>query len=78
MTAVSSANRTTEPAATNIDDAQDMLGAAVQIYLDAGPTDRDVPSTILDVTTQTPRVLREGAIELARLKEFDDRVELAT
>jgi L-threonylcarbamoyladenylate synthase len=76
--AVSSANRTTEAAATNIDDAEEMLGAAVQIYLDGGPTSADVPSTILDVTTQTPRVLREGAIELARLKEFDDRVELAT
>jgi L-threonylcarbamoyladenylate synthase len=76
--AVSSANRTTEPAATNVDDAEEMLGAAVQVYLDDGPTGGEVPSTILDVTTATPRVLREGAIELARLKEFDDRVELAT
>jgi hypothetical protein len=30
------------------------------------------------VTADPPRVLREGAIELASLKEFDERVEVAS
>jgi L-threonylcarbamoyladenylate synthase len=76
--AVSSANRTAKPAPSKVDEAEEMLGAAVQVYLDGGPTDGGVPSTIVDVTADPPRVLREGAIELAALKEFDERVELAT
>jgi L-threonylcarbamoyladenylate synthase len=76
--AVSSANRTAKPAPSTVDEAEEMLGAAVQVYLDGGPTDGGVPSTIVDVTADPPRVLREGAIELAALKEFDERVELAT
>jgi L-threonylcarbamoyladenylate synthase len=76
--AVSSANRTQKPAASTVDEAEEMLGAAAQVYLDGGPSDGGAPSTIVDVTADPPRVLREGAIELAALKEFDERVELAT
>lgn len=76
--AVSSANRTGQPAASTVDEAEEMLGAAVQVYLDGGQTDGGPASTILDVTASPPRVLREGAIELAALKEFDEHVELAT
>ena len=75
--AVSSANRTGQPSPTTVDHAEEMLGESVQVYLDGGPTDGDVPSTILDVTADPPRVLREGAIELASLKEYDERVEVA-
>jgi L-threonylcarbamoyladenylate synthase len=76
--AVSSANRTGQPSPTAVDAAEEMLGESVQVYLDGGPTDGDTPSTILDVTADPPRVLREGAVELASLKEFDERVEVAS
>jgi L-threonylcarbamoyladenylate synthase len=76
--AVSSANRTGQPSPTAVDAAEEMLGESVLVYLDGGPTDGDTPSTILDVTADPPRVLREGAIELASLKEFDERVEVAS
>jgi L-threonylcarbamoyladenylate synthase len=76
--AVSSANRTGQPSPTTVDAAEEMLGLTVEVYLDGGPTQGDVPSTILDVTSDPPRVLREGAIELAKLKEFDERVEVAS
>lgn len=76
--AVSSANRTGKPAAKTLDEAEEMLGVTVAVYLDGGPTDGGVPSTILDVTASPPRVLREGAIELAALQALDERVELAT
>jgi L-threonylcarbamoyladenylate synthase len=60
--AVSSANNTGHPAATNADDAEDMLGWAVEVVLDGGPSAGSVASTIVDCTGDQPRILREGAI----------------
>lgn len=73
--AVSSANTTGEAAAQNVDDAMRMLGESIAVYLDGGPTASGVPSTILDVTGPTPRVLRNGAIDLATLHEFNNTIE---
>ena len=60
--AVSSANTTGKPAATNADDVIDMLGDVVAVVLDAGETPGEQPSTIVDCTGDRPRILREGAI----------------
>ncbi|MCW2846386.1 MAG: threonylcarbamoyl-AMP synthase [Marmoricola sp.] len=65
--AVSSANSTGYPAATDADDAEDMLGWAVEVILDGGPTSGDKASTIVDCTGDRPRILREGAITAAQL-----------
>jgi L-threonylcarbamoyladenylate synthase len=65
--AVSSANNHGHPAATNADEAEDMLGWAVQVVLDGGPSKGAVASTIVDCTGTKPRVLREGAIDRAQL-----------
>jgi tRNA threonylcarbamoyl adenosine modification protein (Sua5/YciO/YrdC/YwlC family) len=65
--AVSSANLTGMPAATNADAAESMLGESVEVLLDAGPTAGPVPSTIVDVTGETGRVLRRGALDVERL-----------
>jgi tRNA threonylcarbamoyl adenosine modification protein (Sua5/YciO/YrdC/YwlC family) len=67
--AVSSANRTGLPAATNADDAQAMLGELVRVVLDAGPTPGPVPSTIVDCTGEKGRILRQGALPVGRLNE---------
>ena len=55
--AVSSANRTGEPAATTAAEAESMLGDAVEVYLDGGPVGASYPgvdqrsgSTIVDAT----------------------------
>ncbi|MCW2785502.1 MAG: threonylcarbamoyl-AMP synthase [Marmoricola sp.] len=66
--AVSSANLTGRPAATNADEAEEMLGDAVEVILDGGPTHDDLPSTIVDCTGARPRVLRVGAISVAELR----------
>ncbi|WP_225914968.1 L-threonylcarbamoyladenylate synthase [Nocardioides jiangsuensis] len=68
--AVSSANRTGLDAATDADQAESMLGDAVDVVLDGGPSAGPVPSTIVDVTGQTGRVLRLGAVPLERLQEI--------
>ena len=66
--AVSSANITGRPAATDADQAAEMLGASVSVILDGGPTADDRPSTILDCTAERPRVLRVGAVPVAELR----------
>jgi tRNA A37 threonylcarbamoyladenosine synthetase subunit TsaC/SUA5/YrdC len=65
------------PAAVDVVEAVEMLGDAVAVYLDNGHAAGGIASTILDVTGDVPRVLREGAISLARLQEFDPTVQLA-
>jgi L-threonylcarbamoyladenylate synthase len=67
--AVSSANRTGLPPATDAAEAARQLGTAVPIYLDGGASGDPVPSTILDLTGDVPRVLRSGALPLERLRE---------
>lgn len=66
--AVSSANVTGKPAATDADQAAEMLGASVSVVLDGGPTVDDRPSTIVDCTGDQPRILRVGAIGVAELR----------
>jgi L-threonylcarbamoyladenylate synthase len=68
--AVSSANRSGQPPATTCDEAQAQLGDAVRVYLDGGPASGGVASTIVDLTTEPPRVLRPGAIPVERLREI--------
>jgi tRNA threonylcarbamoyl adenosine modification protein (Sua5/YciO/YrdC/YwlC family) len=67
--AVSSANRTGAPPASTAAEAEAMLGNDVAVYLDGGPTPDVVPSTIIDVTGDVPRLLRSGAIALERLRD---------
>src|SRR5690606_6016028 len=55
--AVSSANTTGAPPARTIEEAEEMLGRKVAVYLDGGPSASGVPSTILDATGSTPRIL---------------------
>jgi L-threonylcarbamoyladenylate synthase len=73
--AVSSANITGEPAATTVEAAEDMLGGRVAVYLDGGPSPSGVPSTILDATGTTPRVLRLGSVTLDVLHTFNNTIE---
>lgn len=75
--AVSSANTTGDPAAQTIEQAQDMLGGRVSVYLDGGPSQSGIPSTILDATGSTPRILRQGAISLDTLHTFNNTIEPA-
>jgi L-threonylcarbamoyladenylate synthase len=68
--AVSSANRTGMAAATTVEEAEDMLGESVAVYLDDGPATGGVPSTIIDATAPALRLLRAGAIDPEQLREL--------
>jgi tRNA threonylcarbamoyl adenosine modification protein (Sua5/YciO/YrdC/YwlC family) len=67
--AVMSANKDGHPPPLNAADAEEQLGFVVKVYLDAGPPATAAPSTIVDVTKSVPRVVRTGAIDVARLQE---------
>ena len=60
--AVSSANLSGHPPATDADQAEEMLGSAVMAIVDDGPTPGETPSTIIDVTGDRCRILRPGAL----------------
>jgi len=75
--AVSSANISGRPPATTVAEATDQLGSSVAVYLDGGPCRVGVASTIVDLTGDEPRVLREGAVPVAEVAEVLGR-EVAT
>jgi L-threonylcarbamoyladenylate synthase len=66
--AVSSANRSGQPPATTAMDARLQLGASVSVYLDSGPGGGPVPSSIVDLTGEAPRLLRAGALDADALR----------
>ena len=70
--AVSSANVSGRPPAITCDEAREQLGDSVSVYLDGGRAPKGEPSTIVDVTGPSPRVLREGAVTTAEVAEVLD------
>ena len=85
--AVSSANLTGQPAATTAQEAEEMLGESISVYLDggmAGADARGTASTIIDATPLlTPggevRVVRAGVIPVSAIMQTlsEIRAELA-
>lgn len=67
--AQSSANVSGQQPATTIAEAKAQLGESVAVYLDGGPAGEPVPSSIVDLTGETPRMLREGAVTKADVVE---------
>jgi L-threonylcarbamoyladenylate synthase len=60
--AVSSANISGQPPAVTAKDARDQLGDLVEVYIDAGPSQQQAASTIVDLTGAHPKVLRQGPV----------------
>src|SRR6516164_8184908 len=67
--AVSSANVSGRPPAVDADEARDQLGELVDVYLDAGRSQQQAASTIVDLTGTTPRILRAGPVSVERIAE---------
>lgn len=55
---------------TTIDSAMDQLGSQVDFYIDCGRTALGVPSTVVDLSKDEIRVLREGAIPKERIESY--------
>jgi tRNA threonylcarbamoyl adenosine modification protein (Sua5/YciO/YrdC/YwlC family) len=60
--AVSSANISGQPAAATAAEAHRQLGDLVDVYLDGGTSEQQAASTIVDLTGEAPKILREGPV----------------
>ncbi|OBI49543.1 L-threonylcarbamoyladenylate synthase [Mycobacterium sp. E787] len=67
--AVSSANVSGRPPAVDAAEARSQLGELVDVYLDAGPSQQQAASTIVDLTGDAPRILRAGPVSAERIAE---------
>ena len=67
--AAPSANRSTELSPTRAEHVVESLGERIDLVLDGGPTDVGIESAVVDLTGPTPRLLRPGTIDPARLAE---------
>lgn len=76
--AAPSANKSTRLSPTTGDHVLRSLGTAVDLILDAGPTPVGIESTVVDVTTPVPTLLRPGSINIDELTRVVGRVELGT
>ena len=66
--AAPSANRSTELSPTLPEHVLHGLADSIDLLLDAGPTSGGLESTVLDVTTHPPRLLRPGLVTVAQLE----------
>lgn len=64
-----SANRSGKPAASTADEVHKALGDDVAVLVDGGATPGGAPSTIVDVTSETPRLVRAGVVAWERVLE---------
>ena len=67
--AAPSANLFSHPSPTMAAHVLDDLDGRIDMIVDGGPTTVGLESTVVDLSTPAPLVLRQGAISLARLRE---------
>jgi L-threonylcarbamoyladenylate synthase len=70
-----SANRAGGRPGVRADEVAREFGDHLDLILEAGPCPGGLPSTIVDVTTSTPRLVRAGAIPAAELAEIIPKLE---
>jgi L-threonylcarbamoyladenylate synthase len=75
--AAPSANRSTELSPTLAEHVLAGLGDRIDLLLDAGPTTGGLESTVLDLTTDPPRMLRPGLVTIAELKALIGPIDRA-
>lgn len=64
-----SANLSGFPAGTRVDSIERDLGSGIDLYLDGGALDGLLPSTMIDVSSSPPVLIREGALPLKTIRE---------
>jgi L-threonylcarbamoyladenylate synthase len=65
-----SANRHGEPPCRTASDVAGVFPDGIELILDGGPAPGGLSSTIIDLNTDPPRVLREGLVPLSSLRAF--------
>lgn len=70
-----SANISGEPPCQNAEEVRAFLGDKIDLILDGGKTIGGIGSTILDATTDPPRIIRQGLISAEQIKACIFNVE---
>ena len=73
--AAPSANTSGRPSPTSADHVLDDLNGKIDILIDGGPTGVGIESTVLDLTSQIPMILRPGGVTYEDLITVLDKVE---
>jgi L-threonylcarbamoyladenylate synthase len=76
--AAPSANRSTELSPTTGRHVEKSLGDAVDLILDAGPTQVGIESTVIDLTSDIPTILRPGTISVPEIEQVVGKVATAS
>jgi L-threonylcarbamoyladenylate synthase len=74
--AAPSANRSNHVSPTTADHVRQELGDAVDLILDGGPCAVGIESTVLDLTSDRPRILRPGGVTREQIEAVIGPVEL--
>ena len=64
-----SANRSGRPSCRTAREVERELGEAIDLIIDGGPSAVGRESTVVDITTDAPRMLREGAVSRREIEE---------
>jgi L-threonylcarbamoyladenylate synthase len=72
-----SANRSGLPEARDAAGILEQLGDEIDLILDGGPAHGGPPSTVVDLSGPTPRILRSGAVEVRRIAAILDTAGVA-
>jgi len=65
----SSANRTGEEPPRKVQEISWELNRMIDVVLDGGPVVHGIPSTVVDLTSGKPKILREGPISLQAIQD---------
>lgn len=68
--AAPSANLSGRPSPTSAEDVLEDMDGRIPLILDGGPTEWGLESTVLDLTTMPPVLLRPGAIGIEQLQSY--------
>jgi L-threonylcarbamoyladenylate synthase len=66
--AATSANLSGQPTPSTIEEIREIFGDLADGYLDGGPADSGLGSTVVDLTTVAPTLVREGPISAEMLR----------
>jgi L-threonylcarbamoyladenylate synthase len=64
-----SANRSGQPPARTAGEVASYFPRGLGLIIDSGPTRSDLPSTVLDVSGERPRLIREGVVTRNAIEE---------
>ncbi len=74
--AATSANISNHPSPLTVEEARSELRNSVDLYVDDGPVERGIASTVIDMTVNPPKVLRSGSIKVEEIEKIIGKVSI--